>query len=357
MEEFFSLRLVNSFVAGAGDLCVLAFFFWLLRVRSPRLRRLLVGLSIAHCVSALFLVSPISVFAVQLLHDGNAPWYGDLAAVNLWVLAIWAGVAGFLLLRRLRSSARGVRLLRTLAELQPAVEPARYEALVRVADRLQIPVPKLVVLSGLPMTPFVVGLREPLLVVPQEFSETLDDDEWAAVVVHELMHLRHYDTWRSLALEVVRTLLFFNLPLQLLVRRYRQELEKSRDLEACAVLGARRSLASGLVKVSARVLRPGAVPANCAAYSTFLLPRPHQTVDRLRALAWRGGRWQRLALALQIATLVVVLPWQPTVARNPVCLAYHPAAGGEAQHSTILVSAGMTTNPVSRWVVNALVSH
>lgn len=356
MEDLLGLRLVNSVLAGAGDLCALGLCFWLLRIRSPRLRRVLLGLGILHCVSALFLVSPMSVLSVQLLHDGRAPWYDTLLSVNFWTVTALAIVAVLLLAHRLWAGARSTRVLRLLAELQPLPAGERLATVARVALRLNIPTPRLVVLSGMPMTPFVAGLTRPLLVVPVELNETLDDDEWEAVVVHELMHLRHHDTWRNFGLEVLRTVLWFHLPLQLLVRRYRQELEKNRDLEACDLLGTRRALASGLVKVSARVLRPSSVlPVRCAAHSSLLLPRPHQTLDRVRSLARASGRWRGAVLCLQVALLVFFMPWQPSSARNPICVGFHAQAGGAEQHSTLMVSAGMTSNPLNGWLVGSLI--
>ena len=223
-----------------------------------------------------------------------------------------------------------------------------------MAFGLGVRAPRLLFLHDTPVTPFVAGLRDPLLVAPAEICELLDDEEWEAVVTHELMHLRHRDTWRNFGLELLRALLFFHVPLRLLIRRYRQEVEKVRDQAACQWLGSRSALAAGLVKVTSGIVRPSVMPSGCAAYSTLLLPRPQQTVERVRALARVGGRLQRFVLCLQILALLVFVPWQLSSERNAVRVGYFAGAGGPEHHSTVSVSAQLTSNPLSAWCIRLL---
>ena len=86
-ETYFGLWLVNSFVAALGDVLLLAVFFGLFRIRSPRLRRALLATAILHCCLALAYLSPWTLISLDVVHSGHAPWYSTARRASAWATA------------------------------------------------------------------------------------------------------------------------------------------------------------------------------------------------------------------------------------------------------------------------------
>jgi hypothetical protein len=155
----------------------------------------------------------------------------------------------------------------------------------------------------------VVGWRRPLLVISEDTLALLDDDELRSVIAHEVAHLRRHDMAVNLVLSVLQTVAFWHLPLAGLIRRYREEIEKLCDLQACALGGSRRSLASTLVKLQERcVLHRGRGPT-IPLLSALFAPHPGTTRRRLHNLASAPAPWW--SVAARTACLLALGPFWP----------------------------------------------
>ncbi|MGE3164418.1 MAG: M56 family metallopeptidase [Planctomycetota bacterium] len=354
--SYFGLRLANALFTSFGDLIVITWLFGLLHLRAAALRRGLLAAAVLHGAVAFWGIAPLRVVAVDLAHDGQASWIGWAAPLDLGLAVTWVSVVTTLATRRVSRLWRLHRLLHGVGELGLAPASTRVAGrLAPLAARLKIPVPQQLALAGL-ASPFVVGLRRPVLVFPMGLAEDLTDAELDSVLAHELSHLRRGDLWVALLLEIVRTLHFFNWPLLLLIRRYELEVEILRDQEASRIMGTPRPLETSLCKVLSWS-RSAAMPV-CAGVAPLLSIGPRQVVARLRRL--HGRRVGRVGVALQVLALAILAPcpnrWtgECVTVRRISTVVQSPSVS--AEHSRVSVALGLTTNPIarglSRWAVD-----
>jgi beta-lactamase regulating signal transducer with metallopeptidase domain len=321
-EPFFTERLLNSLLIAAGHTVFLPALLWALRVKSTYLRQSCFGIAVAHSFAGLFLVSPFTFVHFQyVFHPERVDliWLGVLQGADLQITAGWLAIAIILLGSRAVAALRAHRALIGLIHLRRRHDTALLRDLRGLACRLHVREPRLAVVDGFSSTPFVAGFLRPVVVFPAKAREVLDDGEAHAVLAHELAHARRHDTLVNLLVEVARAILFFNPFFAWLVSRYRTEVEKTRDIEACASGLLRSQLASGLLKIQGLCETATSAPA-LAAFSTFTLPGRRALERRLRSLA-ASRRTRRAWVAwLQACVLLFCVAPAPAVgvARNAI---------------------------------------
>lgn len=111
-----------------------------------------------------------------------------LAGVLAW--AIWFGLCAFRLHRRVGTGV--------------PVSGARLEAVRRVAEQYQLPLPRRVVECKWDHGPFLMGVLRPTLVLPMGWTPE------EAVILHELLHLRHRDVLAGWVVTLFRCLHWYN---------------------------------------------------------------------------------------------------------------------------------------------------
>ena len=84
------------------------------------------------------------------------------------------------------------------------------------------------------VTPKVVGLLRPTILLPASAVTGLSTDELELILAHELAHIRRYDMWVNLVQRLAEALLFFNPALWYLSRRISLLREYCCDEAACA---------------------------------------------------------------------------------------------------------------------------
>jgi beta-lactamase regulating signal transducer with metallopeptidase domain len=179
-------------------------------------------------------------------------WIGPL---GLRVLLV--GAAAMVLLQL----ARVVRLRRLLASAFPA-PPALIAEVEDVAALLGVQRPTMRILPKLD-SPFVCGLREPVLMWPAELSDTLSSACRRAVLVHELAHLRRRDHWVAWLRALAGCLWWWNPVYWIVSRQLGRNAELACDAWVITALpDARRDYAEALLAVAGRWSRTAAlVPA------------------------------------------------------------------------------------------------
>jgi beta-lactamase regulating signal transducer with metallopeptidase domain len=108
----------------------------------------------------------------------------------LVVLAVWIAGAAVVATRAIRRSRAAIRVARRL----PAASPALAAELGVLARQLRAPVPALRI-GPKGCAPHVVGLVRPVIVLPAELAADVRVADRAAVLAHELAHLRRRDPW------------------------------------------------------------------------------------------------------------------------------------------------------------------
>lgn len=117
---------------------------------------------------------------------------------------------------------------------------ARFRAVIQIAPRREDSLPRApfhASVSALRETdavtgPAVWGIWEPEILVPPGLRESLSEDQWQLVMMHELAHVRRGDIWMRWASEVVAIICWFN-PFVWVTRR---QLRHAQELAADEVV-------------------------------------------------------------------------------------------------------------------------
>jgi bla regulator protein BlaR1 len=194
-----------------------------------------------------------------------ATWAGGAV---IFVILQWLGYRAFL--RRLSGSARPAR-------------PPRYGGIATFVSRM---------VEG----PLALGLIEPRIVLPADFSRRYSPGERRLAMEHELIHHRHRDLWWNLVAILVLALNWFNPLAWFAYRAFRadQELACDAAVSARATIEERCDYARALVKSASA---PGIIAA-CPINGAGALKR------RLRML--RGHRASPARSAGGIAALTTM---------------------------------------------------
>jgi beta-lactamase regulating signal transducer with metallopeptidase domain len=213
------------------------------------------------------------------------------------LLGVWATVAGWRLFRRARRTA-SVRAKARHAVSAGHTDPRLERLAAQAADALEVPRPTLAMLPECPGGAYVVGTRQPVVVLGADLVGALDDEELEGVLAHELAHVRRRDTQVANLLGILRDITFFVPGGGWAMRQLHRERELAADQAAVAATGRPGALAGGLLKVLER--RP-AHPDACAA----LAPSAN-LVDRVRVLVDDTPAPGRLRRGSETVTVAVV---------------------------------------------------
>ena len=150
------------------------------------------------------------------------------------------------------------------------------------------------------VTPMVVGVLQPVVLVPIGLMARLSVQQVEAVLAHELAHIRRHDYFVNLVQSFVEVVYFFHPALWWLSARIRTEREHCCDDLAMAVCDDRLSLAHALVRV-AEFRHESALVVAFAANKPLLLRR----VRRVLGVAEPSPR--RLSGYLPMAVVLLSL--------------------------------------------------
>jgi beta-lactamase regulating signal transducer with metallopeptidase domain len=138
------------------------------------------------------------------------------ASTPLWIvalLALWIAGAAAVAVRSIRRGRAAIRVARRL----PPAPAALVAELGVLARRLRAPVPALRI-GPRGCSPHVVGLVRPVIVLPADLAIDARVTERAAVLSHELAHLRRRDPWIAV-LQATAAALFWWCPVVVFVNR------------------------------------------------------------------------------------------------------------------------------------------
>ena len=242
----------------------------------------LLGRGTAGWLRQTLLASP---FAVALVTALMAPW-------RLWTLGLLAGVVA------LQAAAHLRWLRRARQTLGPA--PAGLTAAVSdLARRWQTPAPSAVALG--PAGPAVIGILRQTLVLPADALE-LAGPELAAVIAHELAHVRAHDPLKLWLLGVARTALGWHPLTRPVAERLSLEVEIAADRRAANWIGLREyALTLGRLGLRQAAVLVGQPAAGLSGHGSDLMLR-------LKALLGAEDPAPHLALAGRLGRRIAAKP-------------------------------------------------
>ena len=141
------------------------------------------------------------------------------------LVALWLAVA--IIGATWRLTRHHFWLRRVAASAEPAPDELR-DVVEQSARRLRIDAPRVFVSRGAP-TPFVTGLRRPVLYWPLDLIPTLGVERTRTIVMHELAHLRRRDLWTGVIEIMVDSLWRWYPGWRIVRRRLRDAAERACD--------------------------------------------------------------------------------------------------------------------------------
>ncbi|MEZ6134510.1 MAG: M56 family metallopeptidase [Pirellulaceae bacterium] len=169
----------------------------------------------------------IQVFAPYLL-------LAYIVGVGLMLARFSMSILGSSRLRRTIEPITDVKMLRTIAE-QCAQVGLKRVPIVALCHRVSVPV--------------VVGIVKPMILLPPALLCGLDPNQIAAILSHEIAHLRRYDLLVNLLQRIVEAFLFFHPVTWWISRRVSIERENCCDDMAAAGCG-RMEYAAALLRMA-----------------------------------------------------------------------------------------------------------
>ena len=233
--------------------------------------------------------------------------YARLAAALPGVVAVWLAGVSLLLVR----AGGGLWRVHTLHEAGLAAPASRWqEVAARLVERLGLPDAVRVVESRLVGTPTVVGWMRPIVLLPVAALANLTPAQVAAILAHELAHVRRHDYLVNLLQSLGETFLFYHPAVWWVSGRIRAERENCCDDVALATCGDRVGYASALAALeewhggeAAPAPALGATGGPCGERVRRILDRPAEA-----GLRW-DGRWVAWAVALSICIGIGAALW------------------------------------------------
>lgn len=193
-----------------------------------------------------------SLLHLLFLSDGNgqAALYAFYGSPGAWILMTGLAVSSFMLLRRVC----GALVLRRLISRCTTPDSERDAHVLFVIDHLASavglrPAPDLLILPSGVSGAFAVGFRRGRVLLSRDLVEKLDDDELAAVLAHEIAHLKARDVPIVFVAGFLRDFVAWNPFAHLALRRLLTDRELEADRRAASLTRSPLALASGLLVV------------------------------------------------------------------------------------------------------------
>ena len=192
--------------------------------------------------------------------DGRQfPLYGALTL-------IWLTGSLFLVVRWTRPNlrlARAVRAARRMGSSRETEILRRVRSWLALNREIQVLVSPRFTHAGL------LGIRNPVILLPQGATVRLSDEELAAILIHELVHLERRDNLVVLLQRVLTSLLWFYPPTWLIDQKLLEERERACDEEVLRLTQAPETYASGILKVVGACLEGRMAGASSIGGSSF----------------------------------------------------------------------------------------
>jgi bla regulator protein BlaR1 len=317
---------------------VLLVISFVLRSRSARLHHSLWLIALIRLVVPPWLAAPTSLrwwFGEPMLIDGAAAGVTPPAELNSlpvpsgfdselatlpatsvlqldsWNLAlaetlllVWAAVV----VARLYVLLLGlIRVRRWISHSSGITDTRVHDAFDRARKRVSAPATISLRCSDQCGTPVVVGVINPVVLIPSTVMETLDQEELESVFVHECLHVVRRDGWVQIAQAILTQFYFFHPAVWVLNTCIRRTCEQACDEQTIeAMEGRRKPYASAIVKTADTLVdkpRQFAIGMIDSAYP--IRARLKRLLDPKLPLN-RGGSVARFFVTLLIA--LVTLP-------------------------------------------------
>lgn len=249
-------------------------------------------------------------------------------SISVALMFIWLCGCVAMLARWARQWQGARRLLNEAATLDQGRE---VHALRRAEAKAQIRRRIPVVVTSLAVEPSMFGVTRPVLIWPAGLSERLDDSHIAAIVAHELEHVRRRDNMTAALHSLVEAVFWFHPAVWWLRVKMMEERERACDEKVLERNAEARTYADSILKVCAFCLES---PLPCAAGVSGSDLRKRI----LRITSHRAGvtlTFGRRALLMATAVLAITLPIGFGAVRGQQAISNSGPQNSETKHETL----------------------
>jgi len=233
---------------------------------------------------------PVAPVVVEAAKDGTAidgihrPTGSFFSTISLngMLIAIWATGALWGALHLARLVIQLSTLKRGAIPAAPAIQVLAGEIL----QRLRIRRFARVLVSDSAVSPFVFGVIQPAIMLPGKLVQSLPAEEMAALLRHEIAHLRRYDLFWCAGWRWMKALFWFHPLVWRVPETHSLACEEEADRVASAQMENRASYARLLARLTLRVLAAPEMETQITANGTA------QITQRLRRLGKELGIWK-----------------------------------------------------------------
>lgn len=249
--------------------------------------------------------------AVVALHQLEQPSGGSLTrwsfSPKALLVGVWLmGAAGILLV----ALARQRRFERILRSRRPASDPHLLALVARLGQRASVLKHVKIILMPAGTAPAMVGIRQPKMLLPEDWETRFDERSLRHVVLHELFHVKQGDllwNWIALAVQAVH---WFNPLVWFVVSRFQADRELRCDAGALSQLSPTERLDYGHTLL--RIQQTFFAPPSIAGLAPCV--RNHPTLRQRILMIARPTRRQPWIHALLVLTLGVLVCYSFTTA-------------------------------------------
>lgn len=192
---------------------------------------------------------PSSIPQTTVLPNGNglpAP-AGDLTARSMEeiVIFLWCIGAVFMIFRILYGKWR-VHLLIKGGRHEPDLMPVHVSGqLIQILSHPTL------------ASPCVARWKSPVLLIPRHLLENQWQEDWTAILSHELAHVRHNDLFWNDVLRWIQALCWFHPLVWRMTMAHQAACEEASDVEAVETLGDAQSYIRSLARFALSIAEPG----------------------------------------------------------------------------------------------------
>jgi len=228
--------------------------------------------------------------------------------IRHFALAAWLmGSAAVLLM----AFARQRRFDSVLRRRPRTTSPYLRALVASLVHKAGVKKPVSLVLMPAGTTPAMVGIRQPKLLLPEDWESRFDDRSLRHVVLHELLHVKQRDLFWNWAAIAVQALHWFNPLVWFVVSRFQADRELRCDAGALALLSPAERLDYGhtLLRIQETFFAPPAIAglAPCV--------RNHPTLRQRILMITHPTTRQPVLQMLLVLTLSVLVCYSFTTAR------------------------------------------
>ena len=267
------------------------------------------------------------------------PSFCALAFLIVWLLlacvALTRLAVGLWQIRQFRKNCTEIRPVDLSPELRSLVEESERPVRLLVSDKARVPA--------------ALGFIEPAVVFPAWVLQEFSAADLQPILIHELAHLRRYDSWTNLFQKAARAIFFFHPAVWWIDSRLSLEREMACDDAVLTATVSPCAYAASLISLlEKRCSKRGWTMAQAA------VTRAREASQRIsRILNTKGAETTRIALpalalaaGLFIASGAVALRAPRLLSFAPAVSAWHPSL-----QSRLVVDEG--TGPRASGVVSA----